>query len=114
MTIPAPHDPHSPTGKYPPSSSTISHCLFSWVIPEIERERLDRYYLLRWEVEYFSSQHSQFSCISHQGIEYNTVYLEGCTPASLGNYKNMLLSFRRVTGWERGHVLVRPEYGSEL
>jgi hypothetical protein len=100
-----------PLPKYPPSSSTISHTLFSWVIPEIERERLDRYYLLKWESQYFYGNHSQFSTITHQNVEYNVVYLNNHTPKTLLSHTHILLSFRRVNGWERGYVIIQPYLG---
>ena len=94
---------------FPPPSSLISHCLFSWTIPPVERDRLDRYYILHWSVDYFYSLQN-LSCITHQGIEYNTQFYE-CTPGELRSAKQMLLSFRRINGWERGYVLVTPQKG---
>lgn len=100
--------------KYPESSSDISHCLFSWEMPQEQLAALDRYYLLHWDTSYFRTYHSQLSCIPHKGIDYYTVYSDGHLPKDLFSFREMILSFRRIKGWQSGYVLIRPKYGTEI
>ena len=97
--------------------SPLSNILQSWEIPAPEHDRMDRYYLLSWKSDYLFETLNNFptnslSHLTHQEIEYNIIYHQ-CIPKTLHAYTDVLLSFRRINGWERGYVLIRPKFGTE-
>jgi hypothetical protein len=101
------------------SQNPVHYALSSWDIPPAYLDRLDRYYLLHWKTDWFYEQCRDpiktgiyFSSIRHQDIDYNVQWpVEGI--ALIRDYAEMILSFRRINGWERGYVLIRPKLGTE-
>jgi hypothetical protein len=89
-----------------------AHCLLSWHIPPNLQDHLDRLYLLHWDTVHYFNQ-PLFSVLTHKEVEY-TVSFYQCIPSTLRKYKQIILSFRRITGRDRGYVLIRPKLGTEL
>lgn len=98
--------------KYPASSSVESHCLHSWEVPLLEKDKLDVYFLLKWPTHRFLEQENH-ALITYNDITYAVQYYR-CLPSIMQSYRRMLLSFRRITGHDRGYVLIRPELGTAI
>lgn len=98
--------------EFHPKRSLESHCTLSWEIPERERDKLDVYFLLHWHSSRFLNQ-PRWSEVIHNDITYSVLFHK-CLPNLLRSYTGILLSFRRITGQERGYVLIRPELGTHI
>lgn len=79
-----------------------------WVIPPALKDRLDKYYLLHWEKDYFFNQ-SLTGRIVHQDVEYLVLYHQ-CLPLHMtrADVKQVALSFRKLASMPYGYVLVKP------
>lgn len=88
------------------SSPELNTILSQWNIPERVRDKLEKYYLLRWQTDYFKI-FMKSGVIVHQGQEYQIIYHD-CLPAHLDSTPEVMLSFRKLASLKYGYVLVKP------
>ena len=93
--------------------SLVSMCIFDWDIPKPFIDQLDEYYIRHWSIEHYKAQ-ACYGCLREFGIDYTTYYYQGILPKYIDNYKEILISFRRIRGWDRGYAIVRPKLGTEI
>lgn len=99
-----------------PKRSFHSAILQDWYLPPEFKYRLEKYYLLHWQREYFEEQSfAGAGMITHQGVEYLIVYYN-TTPLILTKYQEVKLSFRRFDSkqYHYGYVLVTPLIDLEI
>lgn len=93
-----------------------SSVLQDWYVPAEYRWKLEKYYLLYWQREYFERMYFDgYGSLKHQGDEYLVVY-HNTTPRALSKYSEVKLSFRRFDSNEfhYGYVLVTPLIDMEI
>ena len=95
-----------------PTVWPIKEAVLDWSISSVYRDNFDIYNLLHWDRSYFMHK-SVGGIIGHEGVIFQINYYK-CDPRDLYKYRDVILSFRRVKGFDRGWVLVRPKFGTEI
>lgn len=84
----------------------ITEVLTQWTLPPNIIDRLDKYYLIKWECDVFNL-YSKSSVIRHQGITYQIIYHD-CLPEHFQHCTHVAMSFRKLAYMPYGYVLVKP------
>ena len=81
--------------------------MLDWQIPESDRWRLEKFYILHWNPTYLFSEWGEYSPIVREGIIYLRVY-HNCHMKEIKQCKVALLSFRKLPDMKYGNVLIAP------
>ena len=84
-----------------------NQAMLDWHIPDQDRHKFERFYLLHWDPTYLFSTWGTYKPITREGITYLCIY-HNCHPAELKKCKVALLSFRKLPDMKWGNVLITP------
>jgi hypothetical protein len=90
-------------------------CILDWDIPKPFIVQLNRYYLRHLPTKQFLAFNCYASIIDptvqDSEVQYSTSY-HNCNIDELKKYSEILISYRRIKGWDRGYALIRPKLGT--
>lgn len=91
----------------PVHRNIYNQVMLDWHIPESDRYKLERFYILHWNPTYLFSEWKEYGPIVREGITYLRIY-HNCHPREIKNCKVALLSFRKLPDMKYGTVLISP------